>query len=81
MCIVICYETIYYTMIVYNILYYNVISHAASAACPASSSPRALVSAAKYLAPLTYTQFEIQDSGLFGPYPWKFLAQKEYIFP
>ena len=28
-----------------------------------------------------YTQFAIQDSGLFGPNPWKFLAQIVYVFP
>ena len=28
-----------------------------------------------------YAQFAIQDSGLFGPNPWKFLAQIVYVFP
>ena len=28
-----------------------------------------------------YTQFAIQDSGLFGPNPWKFSAQIVYVFP
>ena len=31
--------------------------------------------------PFSYTQFAIQDSGLFGPNPWKFLAQIVYAFP
>ena len=30
---------------------------------------------------LAYTQFAIQDSGLFGPNPWKFIAQIVYAFP
>ena len=30
---------------------------------------------------LTYTQFAIQDSGLFGPNPWKLLARIVYVFP
>ena len=28
-----------------------------------------------------YTQFAIQDSGLFGPDPWKLIAQIVYVFP
>ena len=30
---------------------------------------------------LPYTQFAIQDLRLFGPKPWKFLAQIVYTFP